>query len=226
MKNKLRAVECRTNIKVWLSKYCKRGTAANSTIRLVVTRHKKSNEKSRPETTKYTLVSCYQKAGQRQNIKVANRSCDNVEKFKYWWTTLADQNCIHEEIKSRLQVKIYKTIILPVVLYGCETWSLTLREKHMLRVFEKKILRRIFDLRRMWWRKNGRNCTVRNFIICTHLQISIGGTNGKWGRQGMWHAWERKEKCTRFWCENQKERGHLEDQGVGGRMASEWILER
>jgi hypothetical protein len=41
-------------------------------------------------------------------------------------------------------VSIYKSIILPVVLYGCETWSLTLREEHRLRVFGKRVLRRIF----------------------------------------------------------------------------------
>jgi hypothetical protein len=40
----------------------------------------------------------------------------------------------------------------------------------------------------------------------------------------MWHAWERREKCTRFWWENPKERDHLEDQGVGERMESEWML--
>jgi hypothetical protein len=40
--------------------------------------------------------------------------------------------------------KIYKTVILPVVLYGCETWSLTLREEHRLWVFENRVLRRIF----------------------------------------------------------------------------------
>jgi hypothetical protein len=45
-------------------------------------------------------------------------------------------------------MRIYKTIILPVVLYECETWSLTLREKHMLRVFENKVLRRIFGPKR------------------------------------------------------------------------------
>jgi hypothetical protein len=43
-----------------------------------------------------------------------------------------------------LEVKIYKTIILPVALYGCETWSVTLREEHRLRVFENRALRRIF----------------------------------------------------------------------------------
>jgi hypothetical protein len=85
--------------------------------------------------------------------------------------TLTDQNCIHEEIKSRLnsgnacyhsvqsllsslllsrnvKVKIYKTIILPVVLYGCETWSLKLREEHRLWVFENWVLRRMFGPKR------------------------------------------------------------------------------
>jgi hypothetical protein len=41
-------------------------------------------------------------------------------------------------------IKIYRTIILPVILYGCETWSLTLSEEHRLRVFENRVLRRIF----------------------------------------------------------------------------------
>jgi hypothetical protein len=47
-----------------------------------------------------------------------------------------------------VKIKIYKTIILPVVLYGCETLSLTLREQHRLRVFENKVLRRIFEPKR------------------------------------------------------------------------------
>jgi hypothetical protein len=45
-------------------------------------------------------------------------------------------------------MRIYKTIILPVILYGCETWSLTLREKHRLKVFENRVLRRIFGSKR------------------------------------------------------------------------------
>jgi hypothetical protein len=45
-------------------------------------------------------------------------------------------------------MRIYKTIILPVILYGCETWSLTLREEHRLKVFENKVLRRIFGPKR------------------------------------------------------------------------------
>jgi hypothetical protein len=101
-----------------------------------------------PEKTKYMLMSCSQKTGQKYSIKIADRSFEDVAKFKYLGTTITDQNHMHEEIKSRqnsgnacyhsvqsllssrllsrnLKVKIYKTIILPVVLYGCETWSLT-----------------------------------------------------------------------------------------------------
>jgi hypothetical protein len=47
-----------------------------------------------------------------------------------------------------VKVRIYKTIILPVVLYGCETWSLTVREEHKLRVFENRVLRRLFGQKR------------------------------------------------------------------------------
>jgi hypothetical protein len=47
-----------------------------------------------------------------------------------------------------VKVRIYKTVILPLVLYGCETWSLTVREDHKLRVFENRVLRRIFGPKR------------------------------------------------------------------------------
>jgi hypothetical protein len=84
---------------------------------------------------------------------------------------MAPLSSVHEEIKSRLisenawyhsvqsllsscllsgnvKVKMYKTIILPVVLYGCETWSLTLMEEHRLRVFENRVMGRIFGPKR------------------------------------------------------------------------------
>jgi len=98
-------------------------------------------------------------SGQGQSVKIDNNSIERVEEFKYLGMTLTDQNSIQEEIKSRLElgntcyhlvqnllssrllsknlkIKIYRTLILPVVLYGCETWSLTLREERRLRVFE------------------------------------------------------------------------------------------
>ena len=104
-------------------------------------------------------------------LKVDNSSVERVEEFKYLGKTLTNQNSIQKEIKSRLKIgnacyhsvenllsssllsknlkiKIYRTIFLPVVLYGCETWSLILREEHRLRVFENRVLRRIFGPRR------------------------------------------------------------------------------
>ena len=51
-------------------------------------------------------------------------------------------------LSKNLKVKIYRTISLPVVFYGCGTWSLTLREQHRLRVFDNRVLRRIFGSKR------------------------------------------------------------------------------
>jgi hypothetical protein len=59
-------------------------------------------------------------------------------------------------ISKNLKIKIYKTVIFPVVLYGCETWSLTLREEYRLRVFENRVLRKMSGLKREEdgsWRK-------------------------------------------------------------------------
>jgi len=104
-------------------------------------------------------------------MNVDNRSIERVEEFKYLGTTLTNQNSIEEEIKSRLKsgnacycsmqnllssrllsknlkIKVYRTIILPVVLYGCETWSLTLTEERRLRLFENRVLRRVFGPKR------------------------------------------------------------------------------
>jgi phage pi2 protein 07 len=94
-----------------------------------------------------------------------------VAKFRYLGMTLTNQKDIHDEIKIRLnsgnafyhsiqnllssplilknlKIKIYKIVILPVVLYGYETWSFTMREEHRLRVFENRVLRRIFGRKR------------------------------------------------------------------------------
>jgi len=94
-----------------------------------------------------------------------------VEELKYLGTTLTNKNSIQEEIRRRLKVgnacyysvqnllfssllskklkiKIYRTIILPVVLYGCETLSLKLREERRLRVFENRVFRRVLGPKR------------------------------------------------------------------------------
>jgi hypothetical protein len=59
------------------------------------------------------------------------------------------QNLLSSRLLSKkIKIRIYRTEILPVVLYGCETWSLTLREERRLRVFENRVLRRVFEPKR------------------------------------------------------------------------------
>jgi len=65
-------------------------------------------------------------------------------------------------LSKNVKIKIYRTIILPVVLYGCETWSLTLREERKLRVFENMVLRRIFGPRKVEVTGNGGDCITRS----------------------------------------------------------------
>ena len=105
----------------------------------------------------YAIIS-----GRIHSVRIDNSTFERVEEFKFLGTTLTNQNSIVEEIKSRLRsgsacyhsvqnllssrylsknlkIKIYRNIILPVVLYWCETWSLTLQEEMKLRLFEENI---------------------------------------------------------------------------------------
>jgi hypothetical protein len=109
------------------------------------------------DKTKYIVMSRDRNAGRGHGMKIDNRSIERVEELKYLGATLTDQNSIQEEIKSRLKIrnacyysvqnllssrllyrnlkiKIYSTIILPDVLYGCETWSLTFFFYWILRI--------------------------------------------------------------------------------------------
>ena len=63
--------------------------------------------------------------------------------------------------------KIYRTIILPIVLYGCESWSLILREERGVRVFENRVLRRVFGSKRDEVTGEGRKYIMRSLVICT-----------------------------------------------------------
>jgi hypothetical protein len=152
------------------------------------------------EKAKYMIMSRHQKSGQNQNIGTSNESFENVAKFKYLGTTLTNQNDIHDEIKSRLnsgkacchsvqnlfysrlisknlKIKICKTVILPVVLYGCEIWYLTLREEHRLRVFwEQSVEEDIWTLKEGRWIVE-KNCIMMNFITCILHRTLLGWLN-------------------------------------------------
>jgi hypothetical protein len=70
-----------------------------------------------------------------------------------------------------MKTKICTTIILPAVLYGCETWSITLREERRLRVFENRVLRKMLGPKRDAVTGTGRDCIIRSLMICTPHQI-------------------------------------------------------
>ena len=149
------------------------------------------------DKTKYMVMSRDQTAGRIYSVWIDNNTFEIVEEFKYLGTTLTNQNAIQEEIKSRsragnacyysvqkllssrllsknLKIKIYRTIILPVVLYGCETWSLTLWEERRLRVFENKVLKRIFGPRRDEVTGGWRKLHNEEINVCTPHPISCG----------------------------------------------------
>jgi hypothetical protein len=154
--------------------------------------------------------------------KNANRFFENEAKVIYLETTLTLQNCMYKENKSRLnsrnacyrpvhgllsflllsedvKVKICKTIILPVILYGCETWSLTLREEHRQRALEKRVLRRIFkpkgdEVMGDWRYFNSEE--LHKLYSSSDIIRQMKSRGMRWA--GMWRAWERKEKLGNF----------------------------
>jgi len=174
-----------------------------------------------------------------------------VEESIYLGTNLRNQNSIQEEFKNilksrnacfhcvqdllsssllskNLKIKIYRTIILPVVLFGCETWSLTLREERRLRVFENRVLRRIFGPKRDEvigeWRKlhneklNDLYCSPNFVRVTKSRRMRLGRGEGMWRWRG--------EACTGFWWGNMRERDRLEDPGLDGEKILRWIFRK
>ena len=172
-----------------------------------------------------------------------------MEQFKYLGTTLTNRNSIQKEINSGLKsgnaccysvqnilsssllpknikMKIHRTIILPVVLYGCEIWSLAVREERKLRVCENRILRRIFGCKRdavtRVWRKLHIEelyelYSSPNIIwMVKSVRMKCAGHVARMGRGGKEH--------TGFWWGKLRERDHLEDKGVDRRIILKGIF--
>ena len=139
------------------------------------------------------------------------------------------------EISSRLlsknlKIKIYRTIIVPVVLYGCEAWSLTLREERKLRVFENTVLRRIFgprrdevtgELRRL------HNEELNDLYPSTNIVLVIKSRRMRWAGHVARTFEERG--CIGSWWGSRRERDRWGGLGVDvwiilGRISERWVV--
>jgi len=131
-------------------------------------------------------------------------------------------------ISKNLKIKLYRTVILPVVLYVCETWSLTLREERKLRVFENMVLRRIFGPTRDEvtgeWRRlhneelNDLYCSTNNVRVIKSRRMRWAGHVERMGEESG---------CIGSWWGNRREGDYWGDLGVDvwiilGRISRRW----
>jgi len=98
------------------------------------------------------FMPCHQNAGQNHSLMTADKSFEYVANLEFLGTIVTDHNCI---------------------LYGCKTWSITLREEHRLGVFGNRALKGIFRPKKRKWQEAGEDCIMRSFITCTLHQILL-----------------------------------------------------
>jgi hypothetical protein len=176
------------------------------------------------EKTKYMLLSSQQNVGQNRDIKISDRLFENVSQFKYLGTKVSSikisfrrklnyGNACYQSVQNPLsshllsenvKIRICKTIILPVVLYGCETWSLTVREERRLKVFENKVLSRIFGPKRNEVRGECRK--LHNEELCD-LYSSPSIIRIMKSRRMRWAGHVARMEWD-YWWKSQMERDH------------------
>ena len=129
-------------------------------------------------------------------------------------------------LSKYIKIKLYRTLILPLVLYGCETWSLTLREERRLRLFEDRLLRRIFGPKRdetIRERRKLHNEHLNDLCSSPNI-VRVIKSRMRWAepvaRKG------RGEGYTGFWWGNLGERHHFQDSSVDGWIVLRWIIRK
>ena len=137
-------------------------------------------------------------------------------------------------LSKNILVKIHRTIILPVVLYGCETWSLTLREERRPRVFENKVLRRIFGLKKDEvtgeWRKLHNEEKLNDVYCSPNIVWVIKSRRMRWAghvalmgeRRDVWRVLVGKPEGKR-WRTRWENNNNMDLQEVGVWTGSIWL---
>ena len=138
------------------------------------------------------------------------------------------QNLLSSSLLSKnFKIKIDRIIIVTVVLYGCETWSFTLREERRLKVFENRVLRRIFGPKRDEITGEWRNLHKEelNDLYCSSNVVRVIKSRGmRWERQVA--SMGKSRGVCRVWWGKLRERVHLGDPGLDGRIILRWIFRK